>query len=228
MASVPVPSYKQFWTDKRLLLNTQYKDLANTYPDATPSIQQLLKVLCDIENLANSTPMSVGESKEWAAIISSAEDNQEDYRKVLKWKTLFSALYGTYTVTLLDLKKIQKDSTQQEDDFKEVHRRKRHCHEEPTQTMKKVALPASTVKLAIKNFFAPSGQITWILILIIGLCILLRVLQLNTGRTSVRNKVFLVLYFIVHFSHYMFRPRLADIFRWFVNKKNISKAVIIY
>jgi hypothetical protein len=26
----------------------------------------------------------------------------------------------------------------------------------------------------------------------------------------------------------MFRPRLADIFRWFVNKKNISKAVIIY
>jgi hypothetical protein len=60
MAGVPVPTYKQFWTDKRLSLNTQYKELANTYPEATPSIQQLLKVLCDIENLANSTPISVG------------------------------------------------------------------------------------------------------------------------------------------------------------------------
>jgi hypothetical protein len=114
-----------------------------------------LKVLCDIENLANSTPISVGESKEWAAIISSAEDNRKDYCKVLQGKTLFSALYGTYTVMLHDLKKIQKDSTQQEDGFKEVHRRKRHCNEEPTQTTKKVALPASTVKEATKNFFAP-------------------------------------------------------------------------
>jgi hypothetical protein len=76
-----------------------YKDIANMYPDATPSIQQLLKVLCDIEKLAYSTPTSVGESKEWAAIISSAENNREDYCKVLKGKTLFSALYGTYTVT---------------------------------------------------------------------------------------------------------------------------------
>jgi hypothetical protein len=76
MAGVPVPAYKQFWTDKRLLLNTQFKDIANKYPDATPSVQQLVKVLRDIENLANSTPISVGESKEWAAIISSAEDNR--------------------------------------------------------------------------------------------------------------------------------------------------------
>jgi hypothetical protein len=60
-------------------------------------------------------------------------------------------------------------------------------------------------------------------LLIIGLCILLRVYQLNIGTTSVRNKVFLVLDFIVNFSHYMFRPRLANIFRWFANR-NISKA----
>jgi hypothetical protein len=161
MAGVPVPAYKQFWTDKRLSLNTQCKDIASKYPDATPSIQQLLKVLCDTENLANSTPILVGESKEWAAIFSSAEDNREDYCKVLKGKTLFSALYGTYTVKLHDLKKTLKDSTQQE-----VHRRKRHCNEEPAQTMKKVALPASTVKVATKNFFAPSGQTIWTLMLL--------------------------------------------------------------
>jgi hypothetical protein len=155
MAAIPVKAYKQFWTDKRLSLNTKYNDLASTYRDAAPSTKQLLKVLCDIEKLANSTPISVGESKEWADIISLAEDNQEDYCKVLKGKTLFSALYGMYTVTLLDLKKIEKDMTQQEDGFKEVHRRKRHCHEEPTETLKKVSLPASTVKVATKNFIAP-------------------------------------------------------------------------
>jgi hypothetical protein len=54
------------------------------------------------------------------------------------------------------------------------------------------------------------------------------IVTLNTGRTSVSNKVFLVLDFIVHFSHYMFRPRLAAIFWWFVNTKNISKAVTLY
>jgi hypothetical protein len=48
-----------------------------------------------------------------AAIISSAEDNREEYCTVLKGKTLFSALYSTYTVTLHDFKKVLKDSTQQ-------------------------------------------------------------------------------------------------------------------
>jgi hypothetical protein len=52
-------------------------------------------------------------------------------------------------------------------------------------------------------------------------------IPLNIGITSVRNKVILVLDFIVHFSHYMFRPRLAAIFRWFANTK-ISMAVTIY
>jgi hypothetical protein len=78
MAGLPVPAYNQFW-DKRLSLKTQYKNIANKYPDAAPTMQQLFNVLCDIENLANSTPISIGESKEWAAIIASAENNPEDY-----------------------------------------------------------------------------------------------------------------------------------------------------
>jgi hypothetical protein len=47
----------------------------------------------------------------------------------------------------------------------------------------------------------------------------------NNLRT--KQSIFLVLDFIVHFSHYMFRPRLAAIFRWFANTKK-SKAVTIY
>jgi hypothetical protein len=42
------------------------------------------------------------------------------------------------------------------------------------------------------------------------------------------TKYFLVLDFIVHFSHYMFLPCLAAIFRWLANTKSISKAVTIY
>jgi hypothetical protein len=105
MAGVPVTAYKHFWTDKQLSLKTQCKDIANKYSDAAPTMQQLVKVLCDTENLANSTPISVGEGEEWAAIISSAEDNREDYCKVLSRKTLLSALYGTYTVTLHNLRR---------------------------------------------------------------------------------------------------------------------------
>jgi hypothetical protein len=75
------------------------------YPEAAPSLQQLFKVLCDIEDVASYTPPSVGESKEWAAIVSSAEDNRENYCKALRGKILFTALYGTITVTLNVLKK---------------------------------------------------------------------------------------------------------------------------
>jgi hypothetical protein len=44
-------------------------------------------------------------------------------------------------------------------------------------------------------------------------------------KTSVRNTVFLVLDFILHLSHYMFRPHLAAIFRWFTNTKIYSRCL---
>jgi hypothetical protein len=70
--------------------------------------------------------------------------------------------------------------------------------------------------------------------LIVGECILLLFVRnktqilSNIGITSVRNTVFLVPDFIVHLSHYMFRPRLAAIFWRFINTKNIFKVVTIY
>jgi hypothetical protein len=155
MAGVPVPAYQQFQTDKRSSLKTEYKAIINTHPDAAPSMQQLFKVLCAIEDLASYTLV---ESE--ATIISSAEDNRESYCKALRGKTLFSELHGTYTMTLNDLKNVMKASTQtgqtkQGDGFKEVRSRKRHSTEEAARTQKKVALPASTEKVATKNFFAP-------------------------------------------------------------------------
>jgi hypothetical protein len=54
-------------------------------------------------------------------------------------KTPFIALYGTYIMTLHDLQKVLKDSTQQVDGFKEVHSRKRYWNKEAARTTKKAA-----------------------------------------------------------------------------------------
>jgi hypothetical protein len=75
-------------------------------------MQQLYKVLCEVEDLDSFIPAPVGESGEWAAIVSSAEDNHESFCKALRGKPLFSARYGTYTVTLNELKNVLKASSQ--------------------------------------------------------------------------------------------------------------------
>jgi hypothetical protein len=84
----------------------------------------LFKVLCDIEDLAGLTPAPGGQNEEWAAIICGGVARK--YCKSLRGKTLFSALYGTYTVTLNELKAVPKSKLQtgqpkmQDDSFKEL------------------------------------------------------------------------------------------------------------
>jgi hypothetical protein len=146
------------WTRRHPSKLNIYNSLVCTHPDAAASIQQLLEVLCSIEDLASCTLASVGKSEEWAAIVSSAEDNRESYCKALCGKELFSALYGTYTLTLNEMKNVLKASgqagqTKEEDSFKEVRSRKRHLTGEAARTPMKVALPTSTV--ITKNFFTP-------------------------------------------------------------------------
>jgi hypothetical protein len=123
-------------------------------------LQQLYKVLSDIEALAKCTPATVRESEEWAAIVMSAEDNRETFSLALQGKPLYSALYGTYTVTLNDFKSLLKASCQagrssQGDGFKEVRRRKRHFTAEAARSPKKAAVPTSAGQVPTKNFFAP-------------------------------------------------------------------------
>jgi hypothetical protein len=145
MAGVPVPTYQKFWVGKRTSLKTAYKGLSATQPDAVPSMHQLFQVLCGIEDIAGLTPASVGESEEWAAIVSSAEENHQSYFQALSGKPLFNTLYGTYTVTLNELKNFLKASSQagqakQADGFKEVRRRKRNYTGEAAHTPKKVTM----------------------------------------------------------------------------------------
>jgi hypothetical protein len=104
-------------------------------------------LLADIEDVAGHTPASVGESVEWAAVVNAAEENGVSYCKGLHGKTLFSALYDTYIVTLDELKALLKASTlagqhtTQEDGFLEGRRKNRSTTAETAGTSEKEAAP---------------------------------------------------------------------------------------
>jgi hypothetical protein len=105
--------------------------------------------------------------------VNTAEDNRQNFCKALGGKTLYSALYGTYTVALQELNALLKASTTadptqtpkpastQEDGFTEVRRRKRQNSDKAAQTSKKEAPTAVSAladtpsKITTRNFFAP-------------------------------------------------------------------------
>jgi hypothetical protein len=79
MAGVPVPVCQQFCAYKRSSLQDEHQNLVKMYPDAASPLKLIFKVTCDIEDLAGCTPASVGESVEWATIVSQAEENRANY-----------------------------------------------------------------------------------------------------------------------------------------------------
>jgi hypothetical protein len=60
--------------------------------------------VCGIENVVGYIPTSVGKNEQWPSIVNIAEENRLNFCKALNGKTLFSILYGTYTVALQELK----------------------------------------------------------------------------------------------------------------------------
>jgi hypothetical protein len=151
MASAQRPAYEQFWLREYNSLQSEYKDIINKYPDAD-------KVLGDIVSLAGCTPSNIGTCSEWSRIVDSAKESRIGLCKCLKGKSLFSALYGTYSVTLSDLKSVLQGSASKpnsskasatgpgrmeapEDGFREQRRRKRNNSEELRQSSNKKAAP---------------------------------------------------------------------------------------
>jgi hypothetical protein len=133
-------------------LQSEYPAFIEKYPDADTQYRKLLKVLCTTEDVAGCTPTAVGESAEWTAVVSIMEEDWASYCKALSGKALFSALYGTYTVALQELKALLKVSTTrpqtakkptQEEGFQEVRRRKRHSSNETARTPKKMLVTAA-------------------------------------------------------------------------------------
>jgi hypothetical protein len=77
MADVTEPGFRKYWRDKLSSLKSQYHDIPNKYPEAASVVQQVYKVLSDIEILAKCTPAKMGESCEWSSIVSSAEEKEQ-------------------------------------------------------------------------------------------------------------------------------------------------------
>jgi hypothetical protein len=166
MAEAPVPGYQAFCADKLASLEAEYKTLVGNYPDADTQYWQLYSTLCAIEDVAGYAPAVVGESAEWTAVVSAAEENRANYCKALSGKTLLSAMYSTYSVTPTDLKSILKvgkstekstEKPAQDENFQEVRRRKRHNTTSkkavPTGTSAPVSTPPK--EITTRNFFAP-------------------------------------------------------------------------
>jgi hypothetical protein len=66
-------------------------------------MKKLFNVLGDIKGVAAYIPASMGKSEQWSVIVNSAEENRQNLCKALSEMTLFSALYGTYTVAFHEL-----------------------------------------------------------------------------------------------------------------------------
>jgi hypothetical protein len=177
MADIPVTGYQAFRTDKRKTLKWEYQQLIGLSPDADAQLKQLYEVLCEIKDVAGYTLASVGESELWPSIVSAAEYNRQNFCKALIEKTMFSALYGTYTVTLQELKAVLKASTPagqsktpksaatEEYGSKNVRRTKRHSTNETAPTSKKAATTAASTaldtphKVTTRNFLPhPQGN----------------------------------------------------------------------
>jgi hypothetical protein len=171
MAHISVPGYQAFWTEKRKTFRAESKRLQSQSPDADTQLKQLFKVLCDIEDVSGYTPASVGDSAQWSSIVNAAEENRRSYCKALDGKTLYNALYGTYTVALQELKALlkatatinpsSKPTSTQEEGFTEVRRRKRQNCDTAAQASNKAAPVAASApadapsKVATRNYFAP-------------------------------------------------------------------------
>jgi hypothetical protein len=172
MADIPEPRYQAFWTTESKFIKGEFQRLVGQHLDAEEQLRKLYKILCDIEDVEGYTPASVGENEQWSSIVSTVEENCANFCKTLSGKTLYSVLYGTYTVTLNELKGLLKTTTtaksgttgspHQDEGFHEVRRCKRHETQETAETSKKVVVeptpqPVITYPkvVATRNFFAP-------------------------------------------------------------------------
>jgi hypothetical protein len=106
MADVPVPEFRKYWTPRLASLNSQCHAITNRCPEVGTVVQQVYKVLSDIVILAWCTQVEVGESSEWTTTVNSGGENRANFCKSRDGELLFSALYGMYTVTVIELKAV--------------------------------------------------------------------------------------------------------------------------
>jgi hypothetical protein len=105
-----VTSHEFFWLQEVNNLQIAYKKIIAKYSDADSVLQQVYKVLGYILRLACCTSTSDGESEMWIRAVDTANNDKISLTKILRGKSLYSALYGTYTMTLSELKAVLQGS----------------------------------------------------------------------------------------------------------------------
>jgi hypothetical protein len=143
MQEESVQDLVQVWLDERHALRTEYKTIVSKFPEADAVLNHVYDILGNIASLARSAPRETSSSIQWEIIVKNALEDRKNLCKALKGKNLFSALFGTYTVALNELKSIVQStaseagsaagpsvvSTDTEglgDGFREQRRRKRN------------------------------------------------------------------------------------------------------
>jgi hypothetical protein len=69
MADVPLPGLRQYWTQNLASLKSECHAITKKYLETASVLQQVYKVLSDIENLSRCTPTKVGESSENMSVL---------------------------------------------------------------------------------------------------------------------------------------------------------------
>jgi hypothetical protein len=62
MADVPEPGFQKYWRQELSTLKYECHAITNKYPKAAPIVQQVHKVISDIETLVKCTPARERES----------------------------------------------------------------------------------------------------------------------------------------------------------------------
>jgi hypothetical protein len=68
------PGFWKYWRQALSSLKSESHVIKNKFPEAASIVQQVHKVISDIEILAKCTPARVGESSQWTTIVNNAEN----------------------------------------------------------------------------------------------------------------------------------------------------------
>jgi hypothetical protein len=115
MAGITAMNFELYWQKEVEALRMAYKKVMATHHlEVKKAMERVHEVLSDIASLAGCTPREVGESKEWVSIVEKSEAGRINLFELLEGETLFSALYGVYSLAFVQLKKVLQNSKEKE------------------------------------------------------------------------------------------------------------------
>jgi hypothetical protein len=110
MAQLPLFPHEEHWHIELEFQRVESKALLKKHPEVREAIKRVHVMLIDIASLVECTPKKIAESKEWATLFHRVEADRVSLCRMLEGKTLFSNLYGVYSITVSELKVVLQQS----------------------------------------------------------------------------------------------------------------------